>query len=255
MKVTGLVLAILLSGATPTFTNLVTVSPEVSISSASAQVACQGWWDENCCRWFRPELCATISPQLKDHAKVWSYGLSSGMSYLQPVIYLYTAHCVGAGDYESCANALILAATRKGLEIGKHWADKFVQDPWDENYGYGYEPQFYDPVSQLGLPDCAQDGSWKRDFCAWNNAQGQHIFAFGEAAYVSANRSASCGAVGNADCFLWQRDRMEYFLWAMGVHIGYVGDGLSILTNILGSQDVSNAAAEVHYVSQLMVAQ
>jgi hypothetical protein len=48
---------------------------------------------------------------------------------------------------------------------------------------------------------------------------------------------------------------MQYFLWAAGVHTGYMADGLSIATNILGSQEASDAAASLHEVAQRMEAQ
>ena len=218
----------------------------------------------NCPNQWHPPPCGTppqrvaVSPEMKNRAAIWSQVLNAGIIYLQPLIILQGAQCIVNGsdkNGDSCAWALMLAAAQRGLEIGKHWADAYVKDPFDEYYGYPYAPQFYDPVSQLGSPDCAQDGSWPRDLCAWANAQTQHIYAFWEAAYVSANRAQSCATVGNDDCFFWQKARMHWFIWAAGVHTGYLAYGLAITADVLSSADAAYAADSTNQAAQDMEAQ
>ncbi len=252
----GAIIAFILSSTVPaiefgglSIPSLVGIANACDEFHGDFNCTCQQSIFNPCCPWWLPLKCAPISPEMKDRAKLWSFGLNAGALYVEPVIVLYGLGCAGQGDYVSCATTLVLMAAKKSLEIGKHWADKFVQDPFDENYGQPYESQFYDPVS-LGAPDCGG-----QDFCEYFNAHTSYTYGFWEAAYVSANRAASCAQVGNEDCFSWQKARMLYFIWAAGVHTGYIGDGLSSLANSLNSQDVSNAAAEVHYVGQLMEVQ
>lgn len=200
MKRIFLAMVFLFAGGVPTFTNLVTISPEVSISSASAYVACKDWWDEDCCRWFKPELCEpnVIDKAKKDAARRLQFYYAGNVAFLSSigVIGGLVAGPIGAAGPAIGASV----ATYKAWSWGT-----VVSDPWDENFQQPYYGGYWYSAEELGL--------WYTNYASLNNLVwvAQAIIFYTDFVYVSANRATSC-QMAMADCFEWQKQRADWGL-------------------------------------------
>jgi hypothetical protein len=168
-----------------------------------------------------------ISPEAKAEAQWWSDGFARGQAPLKTLALTAAVLCA-TGDGEACYWAFVFTSLAKGMELGKAWADLFVRDPFDENYEYVAEPQFHDPVSQLGAPQCNEDGAWLSDFCRWSNYYYMLSYAYWERAWVSANRAASCAQVGREDCFWMQKAAITESLRLAGTYTEYLAYGMAV---------------------------
>lgn len=200
------------------------VCPKLSIVNPAEAAACGTWW-EPCCPWWDKSAwdasCPREKPQAaKDAAKVWSSGANAGILYLKALLVLQTADCIANGadkNHDPCVWAALLFAAKRGLEISKNWADSYADDDF---YPIPHEPQIYD-ITALDLPDCERDGSWLREFCAYNVDHAQQIYAYWEA-----------GNIPQA-----------------GLHLEYLAYGLAIAADVTGWHEARDAANAIYPVA------
>jgi hypothetical protein len=193
-----------------------------------------------------------ISPEGKQEAQFWSDGFQRAYLGMATMTGYMRLLCF-AGLVEACPWVPVYGGVATAMTLGKLWADYFVQDPFTDQYSVPYDPPLYS-AAELGL--YCEDNSLL-DFCNGMNDAARYYFQFWSGAYESANRANSCAQVGNADCFYWQQQRMQWFVWAAGVWTEIFAGGVGNMAdgNPYETGETRQAANEFYQIAAGMKGQ
>jgi len=201
-------------------------------ATAEAQNCPLDWHPPPC--GIPPEPKAVQSPEQKQRTKKWVERIDQATFYVDSLAAVSAVYCAASSESDMCANTRMYISIAVGLRVARWWIN--LTDPFDPQYGVPYDPPFPD----LGL-------SCETNLGCWINERLGSVAQFLDGVYTSMNRSQSCLDLGRDDCFEWQKKRMEMFIWAAGIHLELVGDGMSFLADHTEDWGLAGATADLLY--------